>query len=440
MNPQLDLPPLNKKTVGQVVSKTTIAAMVVFGFWLLISNYQIVLIVFLAIFFSIALQPVFGRFTKFGVSRNIAVYGVYASLAISLILFFIFALPQLISQNQVLLESTTGVFADVRQGMIKSGNPLINQLGRSLPENLVDLSELPTLEADPNLDEEAASEEGATVSPTLWLVLSSTIRGVVYLVVVLALSFYWSLDGQRFIQLLLLSAPFERREKIRAIIEEIQNKVGAFVIGQIILCAFIFGLSFILYLSIGLPYAFILALVAGFFEVIPNIGPLLGALPALVVALTHDPVSAVYVLMGTAVMQGIENYLLVPRVMEKTVGVRPFVTILAIVIFGALFGFVGAIVAIPLAVIIEIIINNMVMDESLEEKGNSNRGQASVLRYEAQEIVRDLRKQVREKQMVASDSSDQIEDSLESIAVDLDSILSTFANKDNGNNAEEKTS
>jgi predicted PurR-regulated permease PerM len=100
-------------------------------------------------------------------------------------------------------------------------------------------------------------------------------------------------------------------------------------------------LAFVAYSLIGLPNALLLALFAGLLEAVPVIGPFLGAVPAIIVGLSVSPVTALWVILATGIIQQLENSLLVPRVMNRTIGVRPLVTLLALLAFGSLFGIWG---------------------------------------------------------------------------------------------------
>src|SRR3970282_1031590 len=104
-------------------------------------------------------------------------------------------------------------------------------------------------------------------------------------------------------------------------------------------------LSFLAYTLIGIPNAIVFAVLAGVLEVIPYIGPILSAIPPLLVALTIDPVTAIWVLVACTAIQQSENYLLVPLVMRGSVGLNPFVTLLAITAFGSLPGVPGLVPA-----------------------------------------------------------------------------------------------
>jgi hypothetical protein len=175
---------------------------------------------------------------------------------------------------------------------------------------------------------------------------------------------------------------------------------------------------------IGLPNAFALAIIAGVLEAIPLLGPVLGAIPALLVALAIEPVLAIWVGVAAIAIQLIENYLLVPRVMDRAVGVSPLITILAIAAFGSALGVLGALLAIPIAAMAQLVIDRFLLrEESAAPRPPNGRDAVSALRYEAQDLALDIRKVVRRKVERPSATADRFEDELESIAADLDRLL-----------------
>jgi hypothetical protein len=157
---------------------------------------------------------------------------------------------------------------------------------------------------------------------------------------------------------------------------------------------------------------------------VPVIGPILGAVPAIFVAYTVGPEKVLWVLLATVIIQQFENNFLVPRVMKRSVGVNPLVTLMALTTFGTLFGILGAIVAIPLAAIIQLLLDRFVIDTAVpDEKTIPGRDKISVLRYDVQELTKDIRKAIREKEIAADHEADEVEDTIEAIAADLDSTL-----------------
>jgi predicted PurR-regulated permease PerM len=246
-------------------------------------------------------------------------------------------------------------------------------------------------------------------------------------IAILILVFYWTLDGPRNIHSLLLLIPKSQREGIGELISAMETKVGFYLAGQGVLCLFIGVLALVAYLLIGLPNALVLALVAGVLEAVPMIGPLLGAIPAGLVALSISPSKLIWVVVATIVIQQLENSLLVPRVMRKAVGVNPFVSLLAFFAFSTLLGLAGALMAIPMAAIIQILLDRYVFHPTaMEPEVSAGRDYASWLRYEAQDLAQDLRKQARLKKggsALRVKQIDQVMDEIEAITTDLDALL-----------------
>src|SRR5690606_24096199 len=209
-----------------------------------------------------------------------------------------------------------------------------------------------------------------------WGLVGTVTRSVLATIAIFLLAFYWTLEAERIKRGLLLLFAIPRREPLRELITEIEYKVGRYVIGQSFLCLIIFGITFPTYLLIGLPYAFVLALFAGLMEAVPLVGPVLGAAPAVAVAFSISPSTVVWVIVASVIIQQLENNLLVPRVMEHSVGVRPLVTLLALLTFGSFFGMLGALIAIPMAATVQLLLDRYVLRLESAEDETNGRGAA----------------------------------------------------------------
>jgi hypothetical protein len=141
------------------------------------------------------------------------------------------------------------------------------------------------------------------------------------------------------------------------------------------------------------------------------------------IALTISPISALWVVLATAVIQQIENNLLVPRVMKRAIGVSPLVTLLALIGFGSLFGILGALIALPVAAVIQLVLDRYVLSTDTLPQMDNGRDQLSRLRYETNQLVNDIRAYIRHKDSMPSAQSDTLEDEVEAIAIDLESYL-----------------
>jgi predicted PurR-regulated permease PerM len=146
--------------------------------------------------------------------------------------------------------------------------------------------------------------------------------------------------------------PESIRADIVAVAGLVDDVLSAYIRGQFILMVFVGGLATIALLIIGVPYALVLGLIAGIFEALPVVGPLLGAIPAVLVALLGNPISAVYVAIAFFAIQQIENLLLVPRISGKSVKLHPAVVMVVLVLGNQLAGFTGMLLAVPVTAII----------------------------------------------------------------------------------------
>jgi hypothetical protein len=127
-------------------------------------------------------------------------------------------------------------------------------------------------------------------------------------------------------------------------------------------------------------------------------------------------------------MQQVESYLIVPRIMDKSVGVHPMVTLLAIAGFGSLLGLGGAILAIPLAAIVQVLLNRYFLSHADVERGTPDgRGPLSVLQYDLRNLVRDIR--VRDSAGPPADKVGHLKEAIEAIARDLDVGLKEVENQ-----------
>ena len=413
-----DQPPsqLSNWTFRRVMLATLVVVCVGLGFWLLYRFYQVIFILFVAILLGTVIRPVVDWLYRRGLPKVAGVLLVYILLLALFIGFIILLFPLVFDQGAAILKMTPDYYQNFRSWVGDSPNQLFASLNQYLP------AVIPGFEmVYQTAPEELASAEQALVY------LATASKVVFYAVVILLLAFYWTLDGPRTIQSLINMLPKAHRESIAELINAMETKVCYFIAGQGVLCLVIGVLALIAYLIIGLPNALVLALVAGALEAVPMIGPTLGAIPAGLIALSISPSKLIWVIVATVIIQVLENNFLVPRIMRKAVGVNPFVSLLAIFAFSSLFGIAGALMAIPLAAIIQLLLNHFIFHSSPSESEDSTgRDFSSRLRYEAKDLVQDLQKQARIKKGGAALQVKQIDivmDEIEAIAVDLDVLL-----------------
>ena len=395
---------------------TLVLAFVAFCFWLLYRFNQVVFISFISIMIGTVIRPVVAWLHMRGLPRKTGVILVYFLLLALIIGFGLLLFPLIIEQGSTIAATIPEYYISLRDWMANDPNQILIRLSEFLP------AELPGLEPLQPTSQQMLDTAGQALG---YVGLAAKV--IFLATAILLLAFHWTLDGPRIIQSLLPLVPKGQRESIGELILAMENKVGFYIAGQAVLCLVVGSMALVAYLLIGLPNALVLALVAGVLEAVPMIGPLLGAIPAAVIALSIAPSKLVWVIVASIIIQQVENSLLVPRVMRKAVGVNPFVSLLALFAFSSLLGIAGALMAIPIAAIIQLLLDRFVfLQGAMDPEVSAGRDYASRLRYEAQDLAQDLRKQARLNKDGSDQwvkQTDQVMDEIEAITTDLDSLL-----------------
>jgi predicted PurR-regulated permease PerM len=414
---------LQQWTFRRVMWATLVFVFVALSFLIIYRSGQAIFIFFIAIVFGTVMRPAVNWLYAHGISRTAGAIFVYLLILAFVIGFLLALFPLIADQSEKIFVLVPIYYQRLRVWLVELSDPIISQFGEMLPVYL----SIPMLARETGQEVlNTAGQEFSDVAFVAKLVITA--------MVIPLLAFYWTLYGPRAIQSFLLIFPTGQRERVRDLIGAMEAKVSSYIIGQGILCLIIGIMALVAYILIGLPNALTLAVVAGLLEAVPVIGPLLGAIPAAVIAVTLGPSKLVWVIVATLVIQQIENTFLVPRVMKKAVGVNPFVTLVALFAFSTLLGIPGALMAIPIAAMLQLLMDYFVFEpSSLELENTPGRDYASRLRYEAQDLVQDLRKHARLKRG-GSDSKakqiDQVLDEIEAITTDLDALLAQAAPKD----------
>lgn len=194
---------------------------------------------------------------------------------------------------------------------------------------------------------------------TLW----GFVGGLLGLITILLLTFYMLVESQAIFDFFVRLFPRRRRSKVAEVSVLVTNKVSAWLGGQIFL-GFVIGVTTAIGLGLmGVPYFFVLALIAGIGEMIPMVGPLISAVPAIAVAFTVSPGLALGVTIFFFVQQQLENAVLVPKLMGETVGLSAVTVITALVVGSELLGLAGALLAVPTAAIIQVLFEELYLKE-----------------------------------------------------------------------------
>lgn len=302
--------------------------------WFLFQIRQIILLVYISSILMTALNPLVTRLEKFKIPRSWAIllcYFLFLSI-LSLILSSLF--PTLVEQTRRLLEnlsllSETLGFAQIDQTTIS------NQLG-SLPQKLLKF-------------------------------IAGLFSNFVALFALMVIAYYLLIERKKLDRYLLIVFGDKNRDRAEKIINKIEHQLGAWVRGQVILCSVVGVMTYIGLRFLEIDFALPLSLLAAILEIVPNIGPVLSAIPAILIGLTVSPFSGLAVTALYFLVQQLENYLIVPSVMGKVTNLSPLMVILSLMIGFKVGGLFGVLLAVPTVLILRIIILEIASSKRFQE-------------------------------------------------------------------------
>ncbi|MBI3385695.1 AI-2E family transporter [Candidatus Gottesmanbacteria bacterium] len=230
------------------------------------------------------------------------------------------------------------------------------------------ITDLPTFAARVlpywNIDVGMLTKQIAPISENIVGVTVGIFSNVITTLTTLVFTFYFLLERPRAEQVLTPLVGEQMTKKTIAILRAIEKRLGKWVRGELMLMFSIGIFSYIGLMVLHVDFALPLAIIAGVLEIVPTIGPIVSAIPAILVALAISPFLALTVAALYFIIQQTENNLLVPLVMKRTIGFSPLVTILSVMIGGRFAGAIGAVLAVPLLLVLQILVAELFIQKS----------------------------------------------------------------------------
>jgi predicted PurR-regulated permease PerM len=311
---------------------------------LLYAARDVVLLVFLAILLGAALEPLVSVIRGWtGRGRGLSILIVYAVFFAAVVGVAVFIVPAALVQLGAALAKLPSFLEQVRAW---GSNLRPTALGEGIGA-LIDAVKAPfATSAPPDPDS---------------VLTASLLVGQVgaALITLLFLVFFWLTERPRLQRYALAFLPADRRAGVRDGWNEVEARLGQWARGQLVLMAAIGIATGIAYSLLGLPAALLLGLIAALTEVIPIVGPLIGAIPAVLVATTISPQAVVLTLGIYLILQLIEGNILVPMIMRNSVGLSPFLVLVSLLVGSTVGGPLGAIVAIPLVAGVTVVLGRL---------------------------------------------------------------------------------
>lgn len=307
--------------------------LVVVGFYFVYKLRSVIFLLFVAGILAALIDPYADWFSKRKVPRSLAVLLIYVVLSGLFILSLTVLIPPMFHQLGEFVKNFSGIwahmsstFATVRDLSVQYG------VENSIQQGLQSLED--------SLTQAVPSAIGT---------IKGFFEGLAGFFIVLFLSYYMvaeEAEAKRFFRSL---APVKYQPYLIDLIVRVQKKIGQWLRGQLILMVLIGLFTYVGLLILGVDYALMLGVLAGLTEILPYIGPIVGAVPAVIIALTLSPLKAFLVIALYFFIQDIFQNLIAPKVMQQAVGLNPLVTLIAILVGAELGGVLGAALAIPVA-------------------------------------------------------------------------------------------
>ena len=305
--------------------------LVALAFYFLFLIRDVVALIFIVLILVSTFSPLIKTWQK-SIGRLASILLLIAGIAAVLAGVIYIIIPPLVSQISQLAISLPAYIANTNFDSLRGYIPEIRNGLESLSSNL------------------------GTVTTNIYTFTAGIIGGVFTLLMIFVLTFYVLLDEENVKKYISSIIAPQHKEGVSSVINKIASKIGSWFRGQLLLGIAIFVIDYIGLSIIGVPYALVLALIAGLLEIVPTVGPIIAGVTAALFALTISPWKALFVLIYYFGVQVIENNILVPKIMQKAVGISPAVIIVAVLIGAKLMGIIGAILAIPLAASLSVLI------------------------------------------------------------------------------------
>ncbi len=312
-------------------------------FWFFYIIRDIIAVFFASLILAAVIDPIADWCEKRHIPRSLGVLAIYALLLGVLAGVAILLVPPLMAQMSEFIESLTKLFARFLDE-VYSVKQFAEQYGL-----------LDNIERGLNAIESSFSRAAGGIFNTI----SGVINGMVTLIVFLVFSFYLVVEEGALKRMVKSVAPEKYHAFLAQLLSRVQTKVGSWLRGQIFLSLIVGIMAYIGLLILGVNYALVLGLLAGILEFIPYIGPILSAFPAVLLAFSISPLKAALVIILYFVIHQTENNILVPKVMQKAVGLNPVISVIAVLIGARLAGIMGILFAIPVVTALDVLISEL---------------------------------------------------------------------------------
>ncbi|MDO5707733.1 MAG: AI-2E family transporter [Andreesenia angusta] len=313
---------------------------------------DIIFIIFISMILSYIINPIVNKIQKKKIKRPLAILIVYLGIFAFLAIIIMTIGPKIVDEITEFIQNLPKNIADLyafTKRFYENNLEDINKMSKALniesPEQIFSN----TLEA-------------AKTYATNWSI--GFANGVVSffgkafnMVLIPIVTFYMLKDKDKIKDGILRTIPWKKRDEVVKVSKDIDDVIGAFIRGQLIVCLFIGVATAIALTIIGIDFSILIGIFAGIFNIVPYLGPIIGLIPAVIIALMDDPIKVISVVISITVIQQIESNFISPKIVGDSVGLHPIVVMVSVLLGGSYFGIFGMLLAVPTIATLRILFN-----------------------------------------------------------------------------------
>ena len=307
---------------------------------------EVIALVFIAIILAAAFDPWVDWFQKYKIPRSVSILTIYIIIIGILALVIVLMVPPISEQFSQLGKNLPIYYEKLAIGF--------SEFSHSTDNSTTLANTMQTISAS----------LGQTTK-SIFSTITGIFGGIISFIAVLVIVYYMTVEEEMLKRFIHFITPSRHRSYVFGLINRVQKKIGLWLRGQLILCLVIGVMTYIGLIILGVKYALILAIIAGILEIVPMIGPTVAAIPAMIVGFSDSLTKVILIVALYFAVQQLENHIIVPKIMQKAVGLNPIIVIVAVLVGAKLGGMIGALVSIPVAAALGVVISDIYPREEI---------------------------------------------------------------------------
>jgi predicted PurR-regulated permease PerM len=341
-----------RELVGRTVTVLALIALAWLLVWVISQITEILVLLLVSAIFAAGLAPVVGALERLRLpgglrfSRGVAIFVLYLVIFVAILLILSIIIVPAVNESGRFIQQLPQLLKKIRSWLLD-----LQAHWTWLPDIASSLRNLPS-----------HASELSRFGPQAATVAFRFLGGVTAVITVLVFTFYMLLQGAEIKQAFIAVFPPAERARIIVVLDRIGAKFGGWLRAQMLLSVSVAVPVAIALSLLRVPYALLLAIVAGIGELIPMVGPALGAAVAILVALSQQLWQLVGVIIFYVIIMNVEPHILVPRIMSRAVGTSPILTLVALLTGIKLIGILGGLLAVPIAAALQVIVSEVVRE------------------------------------------------------------------------------